>query len=194
MDSNVKLQRRGATDAIDDPPLSLPSTVPAIDSELVDAACRRSAKARRLHAKLQAREAAGKPMSASEVEKMVKGATGPTGKPDGDQAIVIAEHAQRSPRTFRGGHHVLLRFLARVLWSALIGELRAFLADIREQEAELRKREELKRDLEKDRLDTDARKATLMRMDRARADRPPVDHELEAQNRLRLVMERMRRT
>src|SRR5687768_17281737 len=91
------------TGAVDDPPLSLPSSIPEIDSELVDAACRKNPRARRLHDRLQAREEAGKPLSASEVEKMVKAATGPDGKPDGEQALVIAEHAQRSPRTFRGG-------------------------------------------------------------------------------------------
>ena len=189
----VNLPSSSATGAVDDPPFSLPSTVPAIDSELVDAACRKSARARRLHARLQAREAAGKPLSASEVDKMVKAATGPGGKPDGEQAIVIAEHAQHNPRAFRGGHACLLKFLTRVLWQSLIGELRAFMANIREQETEQRKRDEVKRDLERDRLDVDVRRATLLRMDRAR-DEVPRNPELDAENRLRLMKERMRRT
>lgn len=189
----VKLQGSG-TKPVDDPPLSLPSTIPAIDSELVDAACRKNARARRLHERLNAREEAGKPLSASEVEKMVKSATGPNGKPDGEQALVIAEHAQRSPRTFRGGHGFLLKFLARVVWQSLIGELRQFLSTVYAQDAEVRKREELKRSMEKDRLDKEARRATLLRMERARAPAPAVDPELAAENRLRLAMERMKRT
>jgi hypothetical protein len=189
----VKLHS-SSTGPVDDPPLSLPSTIPEIDSELVEAACRKSPRARRLHARLQAREESGKPMSEAEVEKMVKAATGPDGKPDGEQAIVIAEHAQRSPRTFRGGHGFLLRFLGRVIWQALLTTLRAFLADIKEAETEQRKRDELKKDLEKDRLDLETRRATLLRMDRARAEAPPRDPELDAQNRLRLAQERMKRT
>lgn len=190
----VKPHQGTAASAVDDPPLSLPSTVPEIDSELVDAACRRSPRARRLHARLTAREESGKPMSAAEVEKMVRGATGPDGMPDGEQAIIIAEHAQQSPRTFRGGHGFLLKFLGRVIWQALLTTLRAFLADIKEEETEQRKRDQLKRDIEKDRLDVDTRRATLLRMDRARAATPPVDPELAAENRLRLAQERMKRT
>lgn len=190
----VKPHQGAGTSAVDDPPLSLPSTIPEIDSELVDAACRKNPRARRLHERLRAREESGKPMSATEVEKMVKGATGANGKPDGEQALIIAEHAQRSPRTFRGGHGFLLRFLGRVIWQALLTTLRAFLVDIKEQETEQRKKDELKRDIEKDRLDVDTRRATLLRMDRARAATPPVDPELAAENRLRLAQERMKRT
>jgi hypothetical protein len=195
MEHLKKLRRSSSgTGAVDDAPLKLPDSVPQIDSELVEAACRKNPRARRLHERLQAREEAGKPMTASEVDKMVKAATGPDGTPDGEQAIIIAEHAQRNPRAFNLGHHFLLKFLARIAWQTLISELRDFLSDVREQDADVRKREELKRSLEKDRLDVDARRATLLRMDRAKAAMPPVDPELDAENRLQLMRERMRRT
>jgi hypothetical protein len=184
------------TNAAGGQPLELPASVPQIEDDVVDAALEKSAKARRLHRRLCEREAEGKPLSAKEVEKVVKSATGPDGQPDGAQAVVLAAHAQKNPECFGGGHSWLLRFLERIEWVVLIGDLRNFIAGLRAQTEEERKRDELKKSLEQDRLELDVRRATLVRMDRARgADaRGPVDAELEAQNRLRLTMERMRRT
>jgi hypothetical protein len=190
----VKLQASG-TGATDDPPLRLPQSVPEIEPELVEAAMRRSPRARRLHRRLQQRAEMGKPLSEREVEKMVDAATGAQGEPDGNQAVIIAEHARRNPRLFRGGHGCLLRFLERVVWQVLIGDLRAFMAQIKEQEVEQRKRDDIKRDLEVDRLEVDARRNTLLRTERVRAaTKPPVNPKLEADNKLRLTLERMKRT
>ncbi len=176
--------------------LELPSSIPEIDDDALDGALHRSWRARRLHRHLCKREDDGKPLSTNEVKTVVAEATAADGKPDGDQAVVIAEHARKHPEVFGGAHSWLLRFLLRVEWRLLIAELHNFIANLRSRSEEERKREELKRDRDQDRLEYDTRRTALLRMERANAERAPtpVDEELSEENRMRLTMERMKRT
>jgi hypothetical protein len=175
--------------------LELPKNVPEVTHEEVSAACHRSSRARRLHDRLAAREEAGKPLSSTEVTKLVQTATGPDGKPDGDQAVVIAAHARTHPGLFGGAHNALVKFLERVLWRALMYDLHQFMADLKEETAQAQREIDRKRDIDKDRLVYETRKATLLRMERARGEQPHVEvnPQLSAESQTRLLRERMRR-
>lgn len=176
-------------------PLKVPSSVPVIEADELEGAVRRSAKARRLHARLEARAEEGRPLATREVDDLVRGAKRSDGKPDGDQAVVVAEHARRNPGVFGGGHGGLLRFLSRISWFSLIRDLRMFVTKVREEDAQVRKREELKLAREEDRLDEETRRADRALQERIVAEPPvvAVDPRLDADNRLRFTLERMKR-
>lgn len=178
-----------------DTPLHLPETVPVIEADELEGATRRSARARRLHARLEARTEEGRPLAAREVDEVVRGCRRADGKPDGDQAVVVAAHARRSPRLFGGGHHGLLRFLARVGWGHLIRDLRSFITKVREQEMQERKREAIRKEIHEDRVEVDTRRADLLHHDKVRdaAPVPQANPALTQDNQLRFTLERMKR-
>lgn len=175
-------------------PLKLPSTVPVIEADELEGAVRKNPKAQRLQARLDERAEEGRPLGAREVDDLVRNARRSDGKPDGEQAVVIAEHARRSPSTFGGGHERLLRFLLRIPWRSLVRDLRMFVTKVREQDAIERKREATRQELEADRLEEQTRRIDLGRDSRASGEQKAVavDEQLEADNRLRFTLERMK--
>jgi hypothetical protein len=182
--------------------LVLPPSLPQLGRDELDAATHKNWRARRLHARLQARDAADRPLSTREVDAAVKACKKPDGKTDGEQALVLAAHAQRQPCLFAGGHNSLIRLLLKIAWPSLVTELRAFMIRIREQEAENRKRQESRHAVEQDRLERATRTSTLLKADRVAAadeaelrkrEAQPVDATLASDQRLRQTLERMKR-
>ncbi|HEY4223692.1 MAG TPA: hypothetical protein VGO62_20185 [Myxococcota bacterium] len=118
---------------------SLPDSVPAMNDDLVDAACRASSSAQDLWRQLDGCAASGKVCSSHEVDGFIKRA-----RDDDNHAVVLAWFAQHRSGVFaHGSEHKLGKFLAKVEWSALRLELEQLFDKIHEQQVEAQKKQEL---------------------------------------------------
>jgi hypothetical protein len=179
----------------------LSSCVPRIEPQVVEAACRRSPGARRLRTKLDSCAREGRVLSKREVESVVASCKDAKGNVDGDKAVVLAHHAQKNPTIFPPGAMSLLNVLFEAVpWAELINDLLAFIADVKEKEAEAKKAEELARERKMDLVKHEAR-ADINPGNGPKAQRTrelletpdvAVKQELVDDNKLRLTLERGR--
>lgn len=150
----------------------LPAHVPPVRLDDVEAVVRRSKQAARLRARMEDRVEHRGVFSRAEVSELLARAGGSGKKADPDQAVVLAFYAQQHPQVFAPEAHALVsRFLGDVDWGTLMADLRAFIDDLRAQEAEAQRAEELKKEILADDIKRDDQKRALIKENGTRADR-----------------------
>ncbi len=143
-------------------PMRLPSEVPEITAEQLDAVVLRSGSAAGLRDELDAKLREGHRCSRHDVERMVARGRHKDGRVDANHAVVLAYYAQKHRHVFDpDAEPLVVQFIGDADWTALMIELDTFIEKLREQAREAEK----KRELDKERFEDDVLKPEERRLE-----------------------------
>lgn len=162
--------------------MKLADHLPQISLEDVHAVIKRSRSAARLKAEFDERVAHRGIFSRDEVKDLLERAGGTGKKADPDHAVVLAYYAQNHAEVFAPDAHPLVaKFLGDVDWSTLMADLKSFIQQLQEREAEAKRAEQLKKELLTDDVKRDDRKRDLVKQNGTAADRKKDLQQREAE-------------